>query len=388
MRERNDILHSRHSSGSEAMARTLRFWMAALCALAVIAVFGQARRASAQETWNYILPDSSRIYYTREDIADMSPQVLCYARNEIFARSGRQFSSQELQGYFNRQYWYTPIYAPDQFPFDILNSYEVENIRLLEERENQLGLWILDLGDFSYDPVTSYIRSHAGGFGGDAWYVDPDSYILCNSDVYYLSLADIQGLSVQELCYARNEIYARHGRMFLSNELSDYFNQKNWYWGYIDPSMFQDSLLNDCEQSNVDLLLETEQRRLPGGYVLDQNYTYRGIGSYLVGQSAASSDLTRDYIFWDSNSRYLTDADVQNLNLRTLCYARNEIYARRGYIFQSQELRDYFNSKVWYYGTVPAAQFSPAVFNEYEMANIALLQQYEYGTNPNGYQLN
>ena len=172
--------------------------------------------------------------------------------------------------------------------------------------------------------------------------------------------------------------------MFLSGELSDYFYQKNWYWGYIDPSQFDDSLLSDCERANVDLLWTLEQERLPGGYVLDGNYSYSGIGSYLVGTSCdeGAMPLESEYIFWDSNSRYLTDAEVSNLSLRDLCYAR------RGYIFQSQQLRDYFNSRTWYYGTVPASQFSPAVFNEYEVANIELLQRYEYGTNPNGYQLN
>ena len=96
---------------------------------------------------------------------------------------------------------------------------------------------------------------------------------------------------------------------------------------------------------------------------------------------------TSDYIIWDSNIRYLTDAEVSALSLQQLNYARNEIYARRGYIFQSQELRDYFGSKYWYYGTIPASQFSAAVFNSYEQANIELLKKYEYAINPNGYQL-
>ena len=78
---------------------------------------------------------------------------------------------------------------------------------------------------------------------------------------------------------------------------------------------------------------------------------------------------------------------MSGLSLQKLCYAKNEIYARRGYIFQSQELRDYFGSKPWYYPTVPASAFSDQVFNAYEMANIGLLKKYEYAIDPNGYQL-
>ena len=79
--------------------------------------------------------------------------------------------------------------------------------------------------------------------------------------------------------------------------------------------------------------------------------------------------------------------EVSRLGLRELCYARNEIYARRGYIFSSQELRDYFSAKSWYHGTITAASFSSSIFNEYELYNIELLKQYEYGINPSGYQL-
>ena len=70
-----------------------------------------------------------------------------------------------------------------------------------------------------------------------------------------------------------------------------------------------------------------------------------------------------------------------------MCYARNEIYARRGYIFSSQELQDYFGSKNWYFGTIPGSSFSSSVFNPYEMANVELLKRYEFSIAPNGYQL-
>ena len=80
-------------------------------------------------------------------------------------------------------------------------------------------------------------------------------------------------------------------------------------------------------------------------------------------------------------------AEAASLSLQQLCYARNEIYARRGYIFNSQELRDYFGSKNWYYGTIPSSVFSSSVFNTYEMSNVELLKRYEFAINPNGYQL-
>lgn len=45
-----------------------------------------------------------------------------------------------------------------------------------------------------------------------------DEYILPNSNVEYLTEADIAELTLQEINYAKNEIYARHGRRFKSQE--------------------------------------------------------------------------------------------------------------------------------------------------------------------------
>ncbi len=57
--------------------------------------------------------------------------------------------------------------------------------------------------------------------------------------------------------------------------------------------------------------------------------------------------------------------------------ARNEIYARHGRIFDSVDLRDYFESQSWYNGTIEPADFSESVLNEYEKANIKLIQSLE-----------
>lgn len=341
--------------------------------------------ARGDVAYSYILPDSSRTYLSYEEISGMPLQVVCYAKNEIYARNGRRFVSGELQNYFNEQYWYYGIYAPEQFSADMLNVYETANVELLSQREAELGTYALDSGYYDYGVVYQYI-SNGYSAQQDSYYVDPDSYIFYDSNRRYLSTGELAQLSLQELNYARNEIYARRGRLFQSQELSDYFSQKNWYWGYLSPDQFPEAMLNAYEAANVEALKQAEYGRQSSGYILDQyGYSYIGIGSYTGYCEYTPS--TNDYIFWDSNIRYLSDNEVAALSLQQLNYARNEIYARRGYIFQSQELRDYFGSKYWYYGSIPSSQFSSAVFNAYENANIELLKRYEYAMNPNGYQL-
>lgn len=94
-----------------------------------------------------------------------------------------------------------------------------------------------------------------------------------------------------------------------------------------------------------------------------------------------------EYVVADSNSRYLTVADVEKMSLQQINYAKNEIYARHGRKFQSRELQNFFNSKTWYNGTVEPASFSEKVFNEFEKANLELLSKTEFSREPGGYKL-
>jgi len=83
--------------------------------------------------------------------------------------------------------------------------------------------------------------------------------------------------------------------------------------------------------------------------------------------------LERTYIFPDSSTRYLTQADITGLSKKEINYAMNEIYARKGRIFIGTEYIAYFNSKDWYNGVIPADQFTDSMLNGYEKANVEFL---------------
>lgn len=95
-----------------------------------------------------------------------------------------------------------------------------------------------------------------------------EDYILPDSSTRLLTDSDVEGLSLQQINYAKNEIYARHGRKFNSSELQDYFNSKSWYNGTIDPDDFTDGMLSSIEQQNVQFLSEKEYEIDPNGYSL------------------------------------------------------------------------------------------------------------------------
>lgn len=83
---------------------------------------------------------------------------------------------------------------------------------------------------------------------------DARNFLLPDSDKELLSVRDIQFFSKEELRLAKNEIYARHGRLFLNQELQAYFNECSWYQGTVQPEAFDDNILSKTELKNIKLL--------------------------------------------------------------------------------------------------------------------------------------
>lgn len=97
-----------------------------------------------------------------------------------------------------------------------------------------------------------------------------EDYILPESNSKYLTETDVAGLSLKEINYAKNEIYARHRRKFDSPELQRYFGSKTWYKAEIDPYDFSTNVFNSYERKNVQFLAQKEESMQKGGYKLDQ----------------------------------------------------------------------------------------------------------------------
>jgi len=93
-------------------------------------------------------------------------------------------------------------------------------------------------------------------------------YILPTSNSAFLTNADLTGLTAEECRIARNELYARHGRMFTDETLQAYFESCSWYQGTIPAEEFDDSVLNEYEIANRDLLVQYEEEQ---GYRFNMN---------------------------------------------------------------------------------------------------------------------
>lgn len=88
--------------------------------------------------------------------------------------------------------------------------------------------------------------------------VKVSEYIFPESDVRYLTEEEIEEIEPKiNLWYGRNEIYARHFRIFKDELLNQYFMSKPWYYQEYD-EVSQD-MLNEYEIKNIELIKKYEE---------------------------------------------------------------------------------------------------------------------------------
>ena len=89
-------------------------------------------------------------------------------------------------------------------------------------------------------------------------------------------------------------------------------------------------------------------------------------------EAAAKKKEREEYILYDSNSRLYSKAELEKLDDTTLQMAINEIYARHGRKFDTKDIREYFEKKSWYRGTIDPKDFDgreKEYFNKFEEGN-------------------
>ena len=87
----------------------------------------------------FVFPQSADRYISVEECEGLYELECKIARNEIYARHGRKFADESLQGYFDVCSWYNGIIEPEDFSTELLNNYEQENLRIIGEYETKMG---------------------------------------------------------------------------------------------------------------------------------------------------------------------------------------------------------------------------------------------------------
>lgn len=127
---------------------------------------------------------------------------------------------------------------------------------------------ILFIGAFFYNrshvsseeqAITNYMNAQDTDSDDEATASEENSasalYLMPDSADRYLEVSDIEGYSRDEIQMIINEIYAKHGREFHTQENIDYFSAQDWYepvFGKSDEEIANE--FNAYEKANVELL--------------------------------------------------------------------------------------------------------------------------------------
>ena len=127
---------------------------------------------------------------------------------------------------------------------------------------------ILFIGAFFYNrshvsseeqAITNYMNAEDTDSDDEATTSEKDSasalYLMPDSADRYLEVSDIEGYSRDEVQMIINEIYAKHGREFHTQENIDYFSAQDWYEPVVGKS--DEEIANEFnayEKANVELL--------------------------------------------------------------------------------------------------------------------------------------
>lgn len=183
-------------------------------------------------------------------------------------------------------------------------------------------------------------------------------FVLLYSDSQYYSPADLRDLSDKELEVALAEIDARHGGMPDNSLLAEYFSYLSWFTPSSTPYE-----LSFVESANA-MLIRTLQKKRSGTLTTSPN-------PYMPYFDA------NDYFMPEASTRYLTSWDLKDLSRSELVLIRNEIFARHGYIFDLNELLEYFYATNWYVPTYIPEEFTYNYFSRVEEENVGLVVVYE-----------
>ena len=181
-------------------------------------------------------------------------------------------------------------------------------------------------------------------------------YYVADSDpaavypAYALSAAEVNAMDAEETQFVINQIYAKSGYIFRTDSLQAYFNQMPWYHPVSnDTSQLS---MSSLDRNNLALLVQHRD---------GMSNRASGLG-YLWTYNAVKNALTANYV------RNLSKSDVQLLI--------NTIYAKNGYIFETNDLQQLFNTQGWYHGTTRSMETVTNGFSTLDRQNLNLLLQY------------
>lgn len=127
-----------------------------------------------------------------------------------------------------------------------------------------------------------------------------------------------------------------------------------------------------------DVVVETSENTEFSGY-----YRKSYIPEADISGAFSASYMNQEFMINDSDTREISDADLDGMSLAQLRIARNEIFARHGRQFKDSMLNQWFYSKTWYlnvpdkYAPDDFDRLQPSPMSQLEIRNANFIKEYE-----------
>ena len=354
----------------------------------LLVLAGGVMAGAAGKEQEYIFPEVDKELLTEEDVKDLPAELLAYGRYEILAKHGELFESEELKEYFGNQKWYFGFLSDEKEVEGLLNDIEKENLAFLEKKEKAEGEYELDQEDFDYEIVKKWLEGTYVAGEETTWKTSEKK----TKETEAAKTAETEAPATEALATepatetpATEAPETEPVTEALAPEPATEAPTESVTETPETEEHVTDGKFEDL--SDVDLFSLSQDELATTVREETETEAESETESETETESEIEADTRSEYIFPDMDTRYLTQDEVSKLSLQAVCYAKNELYARHGRKFLSQELKDYFNDKTWYEGTVDPDSFSPGVFNTYENDNLLLLVSAEEKLLPGGYVL-
>ena len=241
---------------------------------------------------------------TRKKLGEHTNAEWTVLASEIEAIHGRRFDDTPwLQQYFDERYWYK---AENSYSPKSLSDIERKNLVLIDTIRKQ--------------------QRHVA--------IAPGDMELFENKLITETM--LRGLSLHELRLLRNEIYARHGRIFKTMWIQQYFGFQPWYDAKED---FKDEEISGSDKTNIETIVAYENK---------------------LHNSISTKPITR--------------ALLSGLFVEDVRKMRDEIYARHGKVFKDPWTQKYFASFDWYKIN---QNYSDAQLTAVEKGNLVIIAAYE-----------
>lgn len=250
------------------------------------------------------------------------------------------------------------------------NGQQIVKEKSVENAEKSKEKKIKEVKDFSSQDFENIIGTSTSELekSGLKKVDGKEEYVGLNGDIK----VTCQGEMIQSISIEGEEITtpsfhkARLGMSMeeVKNNLAEEYPEQEEAWGML-------KFLNLEKKSSVEFsFVEAKLNKIYYRILSEEE-----VVSY---QQVKEEKLRAEFIFPDSDKKYLSEDEVRAKTVEDMMIGRNEIFARHGYIFKNSNLKSHFEGTSWYQGTIASSEFNQEqVFNEFEKKNVELIKKVE-----------